>query len=149
MVPSELERARVRRLLQNEVDERALGSLRTEISPLVLHLYAMQYNWDDGFGAPTAILANERCDLGTGLLLYFLAGGAEHLAHNPQHGRPDQQLFVSGLYDRVAHRRFATELIAYGHEWSRVALHKLKKLRPDVPAVFLQRSPGSDVDPGG
>ncbi|MCR2803381.1 DUF4274 domain-containing protein [Paenibacillus soyae] len=44
-------------------------------SPLHLHINAANYNWDSGFEVPKAILGNENCDFGTGLLMFYRADG--------------------------------------------------------------------------
>ena len=44
-------------------------------NPLLLHYLAANYNWNSGFEVPTAILDNEACDLGTGLLMFHYADG--------------------------------------------------------------------------
>ena len=43
-----------------------------------LESMAEDYNWDDGFSVPTAIIRSPRCDLGTALRLYW-RGGAQWL----------------------------------------------------------------------
>lgn len=40
-------------------------------NPLYIHIFAANYNWNSGFEVPKAILDNENCDFGTGLLIFY------------------------------------------------------------------------------
>lgn len=62
-------------LLSNKDKDYVVSQLKTIDNPLLLHYFAANYNWDSGFDIPTAILENEACDLGTGLLMFHYADG--------------------------------------------------------------------------
>ena len=40
-----------------------------------LHVYAFNYNWNDGFDLPQTIIDNPACTLGTALMIFYLADG--------------------------------------------------------------------------
>lgn len=58
------------------------STIRNIDDPLLLHVFAANYNWNSGFDVPKAILENENCDFGTGLLMFHYADGYRML-ENP------------------------------------------------------------------
>lgn len=53
-------------LLYNTEKDSAISRVRNIDDPLLLHVFAANYNWNSGFEVPKAILENENCDYGTG-----------------------------------------------------------------------------------
>lgn len=60
-------------------------------NPLDLHILAANYNWNSGFEVPKAILSNENCDFGTGLLMFYRADGYRPLRVN---GKSSSQSYM-------------------------------------------------------
>lgn len=60
----------LKELLYNTEKSTLISQLSMADDPLILHFFAANYNWNSGFDVPTAILENEVCDLGTGLLMF-------------------------------------------------------------------------------
>jgi hypothetical protein len=122
--------------------------------PLILHAIADNYNWDDGFEVPTAIMRNPNCDLGTALMLFDLSEGWELLAQ-PEPDLEDwrregsdwerEWRFVAELYGRIIRGEFASQEISYDPGLNRVQLYKWRKYCPWVPDLFLEKSPGVEL----
>ena len=53
-------------------------------NPDDLHRIILNYNWDDGFEIPNAVLDNENCELSTALTIFELAEGVEYLTEKEQ-----------------------------------------------------------------
>ena len=62
-------------LLYNAEKEDVISQLSNIDNPLILHFFAANYNWNNGFDIPKVLLENENCDLGTGLLMFHYADG--------------------------------------------------------------------------
>ncbi|MCD2370652.1 DUF4274 domain-containing protein [Bacillus sp. BS3(2021)] len=62
-------------LLYNTEKDSTISRVRNIDDPLLLHVFAANYNWNSGFEVPKAILENENCDYGTGLLMFHYADG--------------------------------------------------------------------------
>lgn len=65
----------LKELLYNTDKNNIICQLGNVDNSLILHFFAANYNWNNGFEIPTVILDNETCDLGTGLLMFHYADG--------------------------------------------------------------------------
>ena len=65
--------------LQNILYEENIEIIKSEIdkidNSIALHIFASNYNWDNGFEIPNIIINNTNCDLGTALMLFYSADG--------------------------------------------------------------------------
>lgn len=57
--------------------DNTIRQLSTIDNPLFLQFFAANYNWNNRFNVPKALLNNEHCDLGTGLLMFYDTGSDE------------------------------------------------------------------------
>ena len=108
---------------------------------------AGNYNWDDGFEIPLAIINNQFCDLGTALMIFYLAEGEAILdlkLDSDVSGEWEE--LVSVLYDMILNDRFKYKNISYTPELSKVQLYKIKKKNPNAPSVFLVKTPGDIIE---
>ncbi|HDR8227260.1 TPA: DUF4274 domain-containing protein, partial [Bacillus cereus] len=62
-------------LLHNTNKEDTISRIKNIDNPIILHCFAANYNWNNGFDIPNAILENKDCDLGTGLLMFHYVDG--------------------------------------------------------------------------
>lgn len=60
----------------NDEEKRRISHIK---DPEVLYVYAYNYNWDNGFDIPQAVLDNKNCDLGIALLIFYRADGFGYL----------------------------------------------------------------------
>lgn len=131
-------------------DEKEMIKSQNEIlkikDSLFLHIIAGNYNWDDGFEIPSVIINNQFCDLGTALMIFHLAGGEVLLDLKLNRGVfGEWEEFVYVLYDMILNDRFKYKNISYPPELSKVQLYKIKKKNPNVPSVFLEKTPGDII----
>jgi len=111
----------------------------------VLHIIAAKYNWDNGLDVPRIIIENRHCDLGTALMIFYLADGyrmLESLAEFSSSPDNEWKAFLSSMYRRIENTDFNSQNISYTPELSKVQLYKLKKNNPNIPDIFLNKSPG-------
>ena len=68
----------------------------------ILYVYAYNYNWDNGFDIPQAVLDNEKCDLSIALLIFYRADGLSYLEDKSDNANlPQWSSFIKRLYDSI------------------------------------------------
>lgn len=106
-----------------------------------LHNLLDEYNWDDGFSFPKAIINNKKCDLGTSIMCFYLADGYSYLEDYKEFKalRPVSEWFefVDNLFNRIKENDFRTRQISFEPDLTRVQKYKLKKMIPDIPDEIL------------
>lgn len=136
-------------LLYNENNTNLSKEVINMENPLSLHVLAANYNWDNGFEIPNLIINNKNCDLGTALLMFYNADGFRFL----ESGDTDYPKslskwkdFMTNLFHRIKNNDFKSQSISYTPQISKVQMFKLKKINPNIPNIFFERSPGIEVD---
>lgn len=135
-------------LLYSEDNNNIIAEIRN-MSPLELHIFAANYNWNSDFDIPEAIFDNGNCDFGTSLLLFYRADGYRVLESSDAVSESSLNAwkkFISCLFDRIVAGDFANKTISFTPPLTKVQVFKLKKSNPDIPEVFLDKSPGNDVE---
>ena len=136
-------------LLYNLEKEDVISELSNIDDPLVLHFFAANYNWDNGFDIPKALLENENCDLGTGLLMFHYADGYRML-ENPEEVSAstleEWKDFLFYLYNRLENTEFKSQSVSFNPELTKIQKFKLKKSNPNIPDILMNKSPGDVVD---
>jgi hypothetical protein len=136
-------------LLYNVEKEDVISQLSTIDNPIILHFFAANYNWNNGFDIPKALLENENCDLGTGLLMFHDADGYRML-ENPEEvldsSLEEWKDFLCNLYNRLENAEFTSRSILYNPELTKIQKFKLKKGNPKTPGILMDQSPGEAVD---
>lgn len=103
-----------------------------------LFTYASEYNWDDGFDVPQAILQNKNCSLSVALLIFHSADGVSYLEDKSEaEGTKRWLSFVSGLYKRIIKGEFPKGSMPFDPQLSRVQAYKLKKNLSDKEMIFI------------
>ncbi|MEK3725445.1 MULTISPECIES: DUF4274 domain-containing protein [unclassified Paenibacillus] len=118
-------------------------------NPLDLHILAANYNWNSGFEVPKAILSNENCDFGTGLLMFYRADGYRLLESKDAFSAStssEWKEFISKLYERILDNDFSNKSISFTPPLTKVQVFKLRKSNPSNPDVFLEKSPGDGIE---
>jgi len=112
-----------------------------------LHIYAYNYNWNNGFEIPTVIVENPACSLSTALMVFFLADGFRYLIEkNETSDIPEWLDFVSHLYNRIIIGDFPNSPIAFSVPLSKVQIFKLKKQLNEEEQVFVTAVDGENFD---
>lgn len=114
-----------------------------------LHYFTANYNWNNGFEVPTIILENPACDFGTALLMFHLADGYRML-ENPDEvsnsSLKDWKAFLSKCYMKLSASDFEAQVISFDPELTKIQKFKLKKNNPNMPDIFINKSPGDLID---
>ncbi len=103
-----------------------------------LFMYASEYNWDNGFDIPKAILQNKHCSLSVALLVFHSADGVLYLEDKGSaEGTRSWLSFVKDLYKRILKGDFPKGKMSFEPQLSRVQAYKLKKSLSDKEMVFI------------
>ena len=136
-------------LLNNVEKEDVINQLSNIDNPLILHFFAANYNWNDGFDIPRALLGNENCDLGTGLLMFHYADGYRMLESPDEVSAStveEWKDFLFKLYNRLESSEFKLQSISFNPELTKMQKFMLKKSNPNIPDILMTTSPGDVVD---
>ncbi|WP_210364501.1 DUF4274 domain-containing protein [Bacillus sp. REN3] len=135
--------------LYNSDENYIISQLTNTDNSLLLHYFAANYNWNNGFNVPTVILKNEACDLGTGLLMFHYADGYRLLENPDEVSRSsleDWKDFLSKIYNKLIKLEFQSKNISFDPKLTKIQKYKLKKNNPNLPDVLINKSPGEEVD---
>ena len=137
---------KIQELLCDLLYEREISEIKEFISKtddaVLLHLTAYNYNWDNGLEVAESIIANPVCDAGTALMIFELAEGYEYLLG--EECVSDRQ-FLKMLKEKLESGSF-TQNIRYVPELDRMQKYRLKKILPDISALFLDGTSGEEIE---
>lgn len=109
----------------------------------ILYVYAYNYNWDNGFDIPQAVLDNEKCDLSTALLIFYKADGLSYLANKTENRNlPQWSFFIKRLYDSILLGNYQRGEIEFKVPLSKVQLFKIKKAITKEKNIFTENIEG-------
>ncbi|MCY8232246.1 DUF4274 domain-containing protein [Priestia endophytica] len=137
------------KLLSEMDEEKVIAQLSIIQDPFTLHVFAANYNWDNGFNIPFAILENKHCDLGTGLLLFYEGDGYILLVNEKEvltSENKEWKIFLHTLYKKLMNLDFHSQQIAFDSGLTKVQKFKLQKENPSIEEVFINISQGVEVD---
>lgn len=133
--------------LYNDSVEQAVDYVKSITDEETLYIYAYNYNWDNGFDVPQAILQNENCSISIALLLFNSADGVLYLEDKSSaEGTKRWRSFVSNLYKSIRKGEFHQGFTAFKPQLSRVQEYKLKKVLTGAEMLFITPIEGKDCD---
>lgn len=131
-------------------DKRYATKLINEISnEKELHMLIYNYNWDDGFEIPNAVINNKFCDFATALMTFYLSDGysvlsdMELLENNLV---SEWKSFMINLLNRIKRRDFQTSKLSYSIPLSKVQMFKIRKSISDDLEILLTDVAGEEID---
>lgn len=107
------------------------------------------YNWDNGFEVPEAIITHTNCTLSVALLAFYRADGLRYLFEgedafaNPL--SKSWETFIKEVYDRILKEYYPIGNISYDPEITNIQKFKLKKLHPNLSSFILDGFSGKDL----
>ena len=103
-----------------------------------LAVYAYNYNWDNGFEVPDAILNNIACTKSIALMIYYAADGLLYLEEKEAAvGTEAWLVFIQKLYSRIIDNEFRDGQASFDPQLSKVQGYKLKKALSEKESVFI------------
>ncbi|MBO0589671.1 DUF4274 domain-containing protein [Sporosarcina sp. E16_8] len=136
-------------LLYNTDKNNLISQLGNVDNPLILHFFAENYNWNSGFEVPKALIEDEYCDLGTGLLIFHYADGFRML-ENPEEvsnsALEEWKDFLLNLYNKLINLNFKIQNISFEPELTKNQIYRIRKNNPNISDFLISKSPGELVD---
>lgn len=121
-------------------------ALKTEAELFVL---LENYNWDNGFELPLAIIQHPCCTLSIALLAFYNADGIRYLfdgeASFADRLSKSWEKFVREVYDGILNNQYPIGEIAFHPELNKIQKFKLKKLHPNLPSVIIEGVEGKEL----
>lgn len=112
-----------------------------------LYVYMYNYNWDNGFEIPQAVLDHDKCDLSIALLIFYRADGLRYLVDKSVNvNLPQWQSFIKKLYDSILNGKYQRGEIAFKVQLSKVQLYKLSKRLTEQEKIFIENIVGKCMD---
>lgn len=137
----------IQNLLYNNSIKDVKNTLSSCTDKKILHVYAFNYNWNNGFELPQAIINNPACTLGTALMVFYLADGYRYLIEkNESSDIPEWLSFISNLYKLISNNSFTDKSIAFTVPLSKVQIFKLKKQLNENEQIFITPIEGENLD---
>lgn len=141
--------SQIEKILYSEDFNEALTQVASIEDSEMLYVLAANYNWDNGLNIPKAIIANDNCDMSTGLMIFYLADGIRLLDDKEsveQSGLDEWSEFIKKVYLLIEMNSLKTSRVSYRPELTKVQAFKLRKANPDLPAIFLEGIEGEDIE---
>ena len=124
--------------LYNDSPSQAVKFVENLVDEDSLFVYASEYNWDNGFDVPQAILQNPNCSLSVALLVFHSVDGILYLEDKSSaEGTRRWLSFVSALYKRILKGEFPKGNVPFDPQLSRVQAYKLKKSLSEKEMIFI------------
>ncbi|MCF0127731.1 MAG: DUF4274 domain-containing protein [Pseudobutyrivibrio sp.] len=140
-----MNKEQIKEHLYNDNVNEAIEFINSITDEESLGIYAYNYNWDNGFSVPSAILASSSCTMSIALLLFELADGFTYLqTKEADSDLPEWSVFIQSLYDRIKSYCFSKGETSYFPELSKVQLYKLKNSLDEDDHVFISAIDGID-----
>ena len=112
-----------------------LAKLKTKMD---MYNYVHDYDFDEGFEIPAAILQMESCTLQIALQIFWLADGYTYLQDKEgDSDQPEWTAFMAGLYRDILAGKYKVGKLAFDPELNKVQIFKFKKLLSDKEQVFI------------
>lgn len=136
-------------VLYSESNAEAVELVKSINSEDELFVLLDNYNWDNGFEVPEAIITHTNCTLSVALLAFYRADGLRYLFEgedafaNPL--SKSWKTFIKEIYDKILKEHYPIGNISYDPEITNIQKFKLKKLHPNLSSFILDGVSGKDL----
>jgi hypothetical protein len=137
-------------ILYAESNAKAVACLKQLQTEDELFVLLDNFNWDNGFEVPKAVLNHPKCSLSVALLAFYRADGIRYLFEgeaafaNPL--SKEWEGFVKDVYTKILRGQFPSGTISFQPEITKIQKFKLKKLKPEIDERFLEGISGKDLN---
>lgn len=137
-------------ILYAESNAKAVASLKQLQTEDELFVLLDNFNWDNGFEVPKALLTHPKCSLSVALLAFYRADGIRYLLEGEaafaNSLSTEWEGFVKDAYTKILRGQFPSGTIFFQPEITKIQKFKLKKLKPEIDEVFLDGILGKDLN---
>ncbi len=140
---------RLSNILYSESKAEAVKLVQSINSEDELFILLDNYNWDNGFEVPEAIITHPNCTLPIALLAFYRADGIRYLFEEEDTFKnrlsKSWEIFIKKVYDNLLKERYPSGSISYQPEIATIQKFKLKKLHPNLSSLILDGVSGKDL----
>lgn len=137
-------------ILYAESNAKAVASLEQLQTEDELFVLLDNFNWNNGFEVPKAVLNHSKCSLSVALLAFYRADGIRYLLEGEaafaNSLSTEWEGFVKDVYTKILGGQFPGGTISFQPEITKVQKFKLKKLKPEIDEVFLDGISSKDLN---
>ena len=137
-------------ILYAESNAKAVASLEQLQTEDELFVLLDNFNWNNGFEVPKAVLTHSKCSLSVALLAFYRADGIRYLLEGEaafaNSLSKEWEGFVKDVYDKMLRGHFPSGTISFQPEITTIQKFKLKKLKPEIDERFLEGISGKDLN---
>ena len=136
-------------ILYSESNAEAVELVKSINSEDELFVLLDNYNWDNGFEVPEAIINHPNCTLPIALLAFHRADGIQYLleveAIFANRLSKSWEDFIKEVYDKVLKKQYPNGSISFQPEITKIQKFKLNKLNPNLDSFILDGVLGKDL----
>ena len=136
-------------ILYTESNAEAVELVKSINSEDELFVLLDNYNWDNGFEVPEAIINHPNCTLPLALLAFYRADGLRYLFEGEDAFASSLskswKTFIKEVYDKISTEQYPNGSISYQPEITNIQKFKLKKLHPNLSSFILDGVSGKNV----
>ena len=146
---SDSNRKYISELLYSDSKKYIINEIEGISDSKLLHIFASNYNWDNGFDIPYSVINNENCDLGTALMIFYRADGYRVLEDRDELKNPNLRQwadFIIEIEKRILNNEFNHNTFKFSPPLTKVQIFKLRKSNSDVDRVFIEESDGYVIE---
>lgn len=137
-------------ILYSENNAKAVACLKQLQTEDELFALLGNFNWNNGFEVPKAVLNHSKCSLSVALLAFHRADGIRYLFEGEavfaNSLSTEWEGFVIDVYTRILRGHFPSGTISFQPEITTIQKFKLKKLKLEIDERFLEGISGKDLN---
>lgn len=136
-------------ILYSESNAKAVELVKSINSEDKLFVLLDNYNWDNGFEVPEAIINHPNCTLPVALLAFHREDGIQYLLEGEaifaNRLSKSWENFIKEVYDKILKKKYPKGSISFQPEITKIQKFKLNKLNPNLDSFILDGVLGNDL----
>ena len=136
-------------ILYSENNAEAVELVKSINSEDELFVLLDNYNWDNGFEVPEAIINHPNCTLSVALLAFHRADGIQYLLEGEavfaNRLSKSWEDFIKEVYDKILKKKYPNGSISFQPEITKIQKFKLNKLNPNLNPIIIDGVLGKDL----
>ena len=136
-------------ILYSENNAEAVELVKSINSEDELFVLLDNYNWDNGFEVPEAIINHPNCTLSVALLAFHRADGIQYLLEGEavfaNRLSKSWENFIKEAYDKILKKKYPNGSISFQPEITKIQKFKLNKLNPNLNPIIIDGVLGKDL----
>ena len=136
-------------ILYTESNAEAVELVKSINSEDELFVLLDNYNWNNGFEVPEAIITHPNCTLSVALLAFHRADGIQYLLEGEavfaNRLSKSWEDFIKEVYNKILKKKYPNGSISFQPEITKIQKFKLNKLTPNLDPIILDGVLGKDL----